>query len=109
MESNNNDLNAFRHMTANEHTLLVVSAPDLEKAVWNVVTKLLDQKEQERIVMEQSRKDAKIKRDVACERLKKEQSTLFRWERAGMLHPIKIGRTVYYLESEIRVIEEGRL
>ena len=93
----------------NEHTLLVVSAPDLEIAVWNVVSKLLDQKEQERRLQEEERRATKITRNVASERLNKDLSTLYRWEKAGMLHPIKVGRTVYYLETEIKNIEQGRM
>ena len=109
MDSNPNDLIDFRHMTTGEHTLLVVSAPDLERAVWNVVSKVLDIKEQERKAEEEAKHDARIIRNAAAERLKKDLSTLYRWEKAGMLHPIKIGRSVYYRESEIRNIEEGRI
>lgn len=101
-------MNLFKN--EEERTIqLVVTREDLEEVVRAVVSELLDEKEQERIALEQSRKDAKITRDVACKRLGKDQSTLFRWEKAGMLHAIKIGRSVYYLESEIRGIEEGRL
>lgn len=88
---------------------LVVSREDLEEVVRTVVSELLDQKEQERRIQEEERRAAKITRNVASERLNKDLSTLYRWEKAGMLHPIKVGRTVYYLESEIHNIEVGRL
>ncbi len=95
-------------MPSSEHHLVVISSADLENAFRRVLSDVLDQKEQERIAREEAQKNAKINRNVASERLKKDLSTLYRWEKAGMLHPIKVGRTVYYLEAEIRNIEQGR-
>ena len=80
---------------------IVTTAPDLETAIWNVLSRFFAAQAEEN-------KDAKISRKAASERLHKDLSTLYRWERAGMLHPIKIGRSVYYKESEIINIEEGR-
>ena len=88
---------------------LVVCREDLEEIVRTVVSEVLDLKEQERQALEEAKHDAKIIRTAAAERLHKDLSTLYRWEKAGMLHPIKIGRTVYYRESELKGIEEGRL
>lgn len=103
-----NRMNIITH--DQERTIqLVVSREDLEEVVRTVVSELLDQKEQERRLQEEERRAAKITRNVASERLNKDLSTLYRWEKAGMLHPIKVGRTVYYLESEIHNIEAGRL
>lgn len=82
---------------------------DLEEVVRSVVSEIIARFEQERKAQEEAKHDAKILRSVASERLNKDLSTLYRWEKAGMLHPIKIGRSVYYRESEIKGIEEGRL
>lgn len=102
------DLIDDKQSTIREHTLIVVSAPDFEKAVWNVVSKVLDQREQERQAREEKRLATKLTRGATAKRLQKDLSTLYRWEQAGLLHPIRIGRSVYYLESEIEMIEEGR-
>ena len=53
--------------------------------------------------------DARISRAAACKRLGKTPSSLYRWEQAAKLHPIKIGRSTYYMEREIIDIEEGRI
>lgn len=94
---------------SSEHRLLVVSQPDLELVVRNVLSELLEEQDRRRQAEEEARRATKITRAAACERLNKDWTTLYRWEKAGMLHPIHIGRTVYYRESEIRKIEEGVL
>lgn len=53
-------------------------------------------------------KDIRIERHAAASRLGKHPSTLARYEKAGLLRAIKIGRTVYYPESELINLEEGR-
>lgn len=83
-------------------TLLITSSADLETAIRNVLSDVLEQKAKEN-------NDAKIKRSAACRRLGKTPSSLYRWEQAGKLHPIKIGRDTYYWEREIVDIEEGRI
>lgn len=84
-----------------EHQLLICAVPDLELAIRNVLSDMLAERETEK-------KDARITRAAAAKRLNKDFSTLNRWARAGMIHPIKVGRTVYFKESEIIAIEEGR-
>ena len=84
----------------NERTLLVATVPDLETAIRNVVTELLAER-QEAI------EDVKVSRVATAKRLHKTPLTLTRWERAGKIHPIKIGRSIYYMESEVRLIEAG--
>lgn len=84
-----------------EHTLFIASASDLETAVRNVLSELLDKREEES-------KDARISRKAACARLGKDMSTLRRWEKMHMLHPIYIGKCVYYSEHEVELIEAGK-
>lgn len=102
------DLIDDKQSTAREHTLLVTTVPELETAFRNVLSQLLDQREQERLSREEKRLATKLSRGATAKRLQKDLSTLYRWEQAGLLHPIRIGRSVYYLESEIQMIEEGR-
>ena len=48
-----------------------------------------------------------INRQAAARRLKVNVSTLWRWNRTGYLVGRKIGRAIWYSESEIREIEMG--
>ena len=84
-----------------ERTLLVTTVPELEQAFRNVLSELLAEKAE-------ADNDEKISRSEACKRLGKEVTTLKRWEKSGKVHPIKIGRTVFYMEREIKAIGEGR-
>lgn len=87
--------------SSEEHTLFIASSSDLEAAVRNVLSELLDQRQEEH-------KDLRISRKAACARLGKDMSTLRRWEKQHMLHPIFIGKCVYYSEHEIELIEQGK-
>lgn len=83
------------------HGLFIASASDLETAVRTVLSELLDKREDES-------KDVRITRKAACARLGKDVSTLRRWEKQHMLHPVYIGSSVYYMQSEVKLIEEGK-
>jgi hypothetical protein len=84
-----------------EHTLLLLNASDLETAVRNVVSELLAEKQE-------ATADVKVSRAATAKRLHKTPMTLTRWEQAGKIHPIKIGRSIYYMESEVKLIEAGK-
>jgi predicted DNA-binding transcriptional regulator AlpA len=104
-----NPMYEIRNLDEQRTIQLVVNRDDLKELVQEAVSQVIARFEQERKAQEEAKHDAKILRSVASERLNKDLSTLYRWEKAGMLHPIKIGRSVYYRESEIKGIEEGRL
>ena len=53
--------------------------------------------------------DARITKAAARERLKVDDTTLWRWDKCGYLKAIHIGRSVYYREADIKRLEEGRL
>ena len=89
-----------------EHTLLLLTASELEEAFRNILSELLDERERERKAQEKL--NIRISRTAAAKRLNKNITTLYRWEQAGMLHPIHIGRSVYYTEREIQLIEQER-
>lgn len=84
-----------------EHTLLLLNASDLETVIRNVVSELLAEKQE-------ATADVKVSRAATAKRLHKTPMTLTRWEQAGKIHPIKIGRSIYYMESEVKLIEAGK-
>ena len=86
----------------NKQQLIVLNADDLEEVVRNVVGELLTEQKQ-------AQADAKLAKAVVRERLHVDDSTLWRWDKAGYLKAIHIGRSVYYRESDVLKIEEGRI
>lgn len=87
---------------ATEHVVLMVPKEELEEAIRSVVSDFLAEREADK-------KDALIRRKATTERLNVDNSTLWRWEKAGYLIPVRIGKAVYYRESDVQAIEEGRL
>lgn len=81
---------------------IVVSRDDLEEAIRTVVGEILAEKEE-------ASRDARITKAAARERLKVDDTTLWRWDKCGYLKAIHIGRSVYYREADIKRLEEGRL
>ena len=81
---------------------IVVSRDDLEEAIRAVVGEILTEKEE-------ASRDARITKAAARERLKVDDTTLWRWDKCGYLKAIHIGRSVYYREADIKRLEEGRL
>lgn len=84
-----------------EHKLLIVSAPDLERAVRNVALEILAKQEEQK-------EDPLVPRNLVNERLHVDNSTLWRWDKTGYLKAIRIGRSVYYKESDVKRLEGGR-
>ena len=87
----------------NEHTLLIASQPELESAFRNVISELLAQ------LKEDGKSDQLVKRKAVNARLHVDNSTLWRWDKIGYLKAIHVGRSVFYRESDVRAIEEGRV
>lgn len=81
---------------------IVVSHDDLEEVIRTVVGEILTKKEEESV-------DARITKAAARERLKVDDTTLWRWDKCGYLKALHIGRSVYYREADIKRLEEGRL
>ena len=79
---------------------IVLSPDDLEEAIRTVASELLTQREVERT-------DRRITRAAARERLKVDDTTLWRWDKSGYLPAIRIVRAVYYRETDVKKIEEG--
>lgn len=87
--------------TSDERTLLVTTVPDLEIAIRNVVSEFLAERQEET-------SNVKVSRAATAKRLRKTPMTLTRWEKAGKIHPVRVGRSIYYLESEVQRLEEGK-
>ncbi len=81
---------------------IVVSHDELEEVIRTVVGEILTKKEEESV-------DARITKAAARERLKVDDTTLWRWDKCGYLKALHIGRSVYYREADIKRLEEGRL
>ena len=87
--------------TNDERTLFMASVMDMETAIRNVVSDYL-------AARQDATDDVKVSRAATAKRLHKTPMTLTRWEKAGKIHPIRIGRTIYYMESEVKMIEDGK-
>lgn len=94
-------MNNYNQDIDSKNIQLVVSASDLETVIKNIVTETMGE-------IAAASKDAKLTRIATLKRLGKSEATLWRWERSGYLKPIRQGKEVFYRESDIRAIEEGR-
>lgn len=74
---------------------------DLETVLRTLVLEIVQQ-------YEVAKSEPKVTIKKVAQRLHVDPSTLWRWEREGYLKPCRIGRKVYYRESDIAAIEEGR-
>ena len=92
-----------------EQPIVISSSSVLENAFRKVISELLDAKEQEMIEKRLAMLDQLISRKDAAERLDKDPITLYRWEKCGMLHPQKKGRSVFYPMAEIIALEGEEL
>lgn len=50
-----------------------------------------------------------LTREATAKRLGVDVSTLWRWDRAGYLRPVRIGRAVYYKLLDIEALERGEI
>lgn len=87
---------------AEQQTMIVVSAAALEEAFRSVIDDVLAKKDA-------VKNDGLLTRKVVSERLRVDNSTLWRWDNSGYLKAVHIGRSVYYKESDVLAIEEGKL
>lgn len=85
-----------------ENVQIVISAPELETVLRNVLSDLLAQQEE-------TKQDALVPRNIVNERLHVDNSTLWRWDKSGYLKAVRIGRAVYYRESDVKRLEGGSL
>lgn len=53
------------------------------------------------------KKEMLLSREATAKRLSVDLSTLWRWNKSGLLRPVKIGRSVYYREFDLERLERG--
>lgn len=83
-------------------TVYILTASDLEEAFRRIASQMEAEKEKEQ-------KGAKLSRTAVCERLGKDKSTLWRWNKCGYLKAYHQGASVFYWEADVRKIENGEL
>jgi len=75
---------------------------DLLEANEALVRKVRAEAERERAARDRQAGDHLVQKEEARRQLgSPDPSTLWRWEKAGYLHPVKIGVKVFYRRSEI--------
>lgn len=74
---------------------------DLEEAFRKIASELLSNQGE-------AKKEVRLTRAAVRERLNVDNSTLWRWDKIGYLKAIHIGRAVWYNESDVKNIEDGR-
>ena len=81
--------------------VLLVTGAELEEAFRTILSELLAEKVAES-------RERKIPRREVARRLGVDPSTLWRWEKASYLKPVRQGNKVFYRESDIVDLEEGQ-
>ena len=83
-------------------TVFILTASDLEEAFRRIAAQLEAEREKEQ-------KGAKLSRKAVSERLGKDMSTLWRWNKCGYLKAHHAGASVFYWEADVRKIENDEL
>ncbi len=84
--------------TAGTNTMLIVSANDLKEA-FNMFAK-------EREIVEA---ETMLTLEKVCEIFGKNRSTLWAWSKRGYLVPERLGKQVFYKQSEVNRLMNGRI
>ena len=90
---------------SNSNIQLVIGANDLKDLAQQIIAQVRDE-----FVSEEERKNQNtyLTNEAACEMLGKSRGTLWRWEKAGYLTPVKVGKTLKYRLSDVLKIKEGK-
>lgn len=81
--------------------VLMVTGAELEEAFRTILSELLAEKAA-------GSRERKIPRLEVARRLGVDPSTLWRWDKAGYLKPVRQGSKVFYRESDVIDLEEGQ-
>ena len=81
----------------NANSIIVLQASELEAMIKKIVQGLLEQKEEPAV-------DRQLTVGQVCKILQVNRTTLWRWEKAKFLVPIRLGGRVYYNESQLSKI-----
>ena len=83
-------------------TVYILTATNLVEAFSIIAAQVAAEREKEQ-------KGAKLSRKAVSERLGKDMSTLWRWNKCGYLKAHHEGASVIYWEADVRKIENGEL
>lgn len=94
-------------LKSGENVQIVVGIADLKEMFLQVI----EEYEQGREAQKQSEVEANGLVSIAevCSRLNVSKPTLFRWHNMGYLRKVKVGRKVFYKESDLRSIETSNI
>ncbi|MDE7025262.1 MAG: helix-turn-helix domain-containing protein [Paramuribaculum sp.] len=89
----------------NSNLQLVIGANELKELARIIIDKVRDE-----FTSEEDRKNDNtyLTNEAACKMLGKSRGTLWRWEKAGYLIPVKVGKTLKYRLSDVLKIKEGK-
>lgn len=93
------------YLDTNSNLQLVIGANDLKELARIIIDKVRNEFSSEE---ERKNRNTFLTTDAACKMLGKTRSTLWRWEQAGYLIPVKIGKTLKYRLSDVLKIKEGK-
>lgn len=88
-------------MEENAKTLLMVNAEELQKYLMGFEERVLGAIAP-KVAESQTANEEFLRVCDVCDTLQVCKSTLWKWERAGILKPIRRGKNVFYRKSEVR-------
>jgi len=87
-------------------TVILISRQELDDLIRQAVQAAVSELETKRKHEEEARL---LTRMAVSDRLHVDCSTLWRWERAGYLQPVRLGRYVYYRAGDVLRLERGEI
>lgn len=84
----------------NAHVQYVISKEDLESTFASIINKVLSQREEEKA-------DRLLTATETARRLHITRVTLYRWEKAHHLIPVRKGKAIRYRESDVNQLIAG--
>ena len=87
-------------------TVILISREELDDLIRQAVKAAVAELETKRQQEEEARL---LTRMAVAERLHVDCSTLWRWEQAGYLQPVRLGRHVYYRAGDVLRLEHGEI
>lgn len=84
---------------------IVIKASHLKELASQLIEKVRDEFTTEE---ERANQNTYLTTEAVCKMLGKTRSTLWRWEKAGYLVPVKVGKTLKYRLSDVLKIKEGK-
>lgn len=93
-------MNIKELMNSSANVSVMVSLPDLREFVSEMVA--------EAAASKQEKEETYLTKSEVANLLGVSENTLWRWDRDGYLHSVKVGRTPMYKQSDINKLREGK-